>query len=554
MTTVNILAGDLTANREERVVSGLLVPYGEIGNTNLGRFSIPGPGLVTIPADVSVLNANEDHSPLKPRARFLTATDTPGGIVASMRVGKNPEGDALLARAERAKAAGKPLALSVEIADVVLRAGKFVSGMLSGGAFVDRGAFPSAALMAADVGEVEDDETDAGAATTTSHDENTFTDENGVTWTRTADTETTVEDNKTTTTTTVVEETTEPTDESDNPEGETVPEATAPNALTANRAGTSKALTFAGLTTMLGRAKATNDAGLFASIANEQRSADALFAALNDITFDKNATDAGSQIQLPQWLGELWNGRANRRRIIPLINSAPLTSLKIAAWRWLVEPEVGPWDGNKTNVPSNTPTTEGYEVTANRLAGAHDIDRQYRDFDVPGFWEGYFKGMTNSYDRQADEGTLDDLLLAATPVERGTVPTGVAAGMASIVDGALSIVDEGLPSFAVVSKDLYRDILLTRNDDTLAHFNAALGLDEGTISSFTVVPHKNLDAGTVLVGAREAATSHELGGGAPIRVEGLDMVRGGIDVGVFGYYGTVIHSEAALALVTDSTP
>lgn len=552
MTTVNILAGDLTANREERVVSGLLVPYGEIGNTNLGRFEIPGPGLVTIPNDVSVLNANEDHSPLKPRARFLTATDTPGGIVASMRVGKNPEGDALLARAERAKAAGSPLALSVEIADVVLRAGKFVSGVLSGGAFVDRGAFPSAALMAADVGET-DDETDAGAATTVSHDENTFTDENGVTWTRTADTETTVEDNKTTTTTTVVEETTEPEDP-DNTEGETVPEATAPTALTASRAGTSKALTFAGLTQMLGRAKLTNDSGLFASIANEQRTADALFAALNDVKFDATTTDAGGNIQLPQWLGELWNGRANRRRIIPLINSAPLTSLKIAGWRWLVEPEVAPWDGNKTNVHSNTPTTEPYDTTAQRLAGAHDIDRQYRDFDVPGFWEGYFKGMTNSYDKQADNGTLEDLLLSATPVERGAVPAGVAAGMASIVDGALAIVDEGLPSFAVVSKDLYRDILLTRNDDTLAHFNAALGLDEGTIQSFTVVPHKNMAPGTVLVGAKEAATSHELGGGVPIRVEGLDMVRGGVDVGVFGYYGTVIHSEAALALVTDSTP
>ena len=58
-----------------------------------------------------------------------------------------------------------------------------------------------------------------------------------------------------------------------------------------------------------------------------------------------------------------------------------------------------------------------------------------------------------------------------------------------------------------------------------------------------------MTAGKVLVGAKEAATSHELAG-VPIRVEGLDMVRGGVQPGVFGYAATVVHNAAALALVS----
>jgi hypothetical protein len=41
MTDVQIEVGDLFANVEERTISGLLVTYGEVGNTNLGKFEIP---------------------------------------------------------------------------------------------------------------------------------------------------------------------------------------------------------------------------------------------------------------------------------------------------------------------------------------------------------------------------------------------------------------------------------------------------------------------------------------------------------------------------------
>jgi hypothetical protein len=58
---VQIEAGSLYANAEDRIVSGLLLPYGEIGQTNLGRFSIEA-GTVNIPSDPDVVTLNVDHN------------------------------------------------------------------------------------------------------------------------------------------------------------------------------------------------------------------------------------------------------------------------------------------------------------------------------------------------------------------------------------------------------------------------------------------------------------------------------------------------------------
>jgi hypothetical protein len=41
------------------------------------------------------------------------------------------------------------------------------------------------------------------------------------------------------------------------------------------------------------------------------------------------------------------------------------------------------------------------------------------------------------------------------------------------------------------------------------------------------------------MGTRRALEWYELPGAAPIRVEALDVARGGIDSAVFGYWGTL---------------
>lgn len=274
-----------------------------------------------------------------------------------------------------------------------------------------------------------------------------------------------------------------------------------------------------------------------------------LLAALADII-----PDSFADAEQPEYIGELWKGKSFQRRVIPRFGSKPLTARKIKGWRWVTKPEVGPYAGDKTQIPTGTIETEPVEFDAKRIAGGHDIDRAFTDFDNPEFWEAYWSAMTESYARQSDAGVLSDIVAAATPVTRGTVPASVNPGLVSIADGLLSILNEtdSLADTAFIAPDLWRDMLLTREDDRLAYLDAALGVEEGSLTaqSFKIIPESRLDPGTVLVTTKEAATVRELGSGVPIRVEALNVALGGIDAAVFGYYGVNIHNKAGLALVT----
>lgn len=202
-------------------------------------------------------------------------------------------------------------------------------------------------------------------------------------------------------------------------------------------------------------------------------------------------------------------------------------------------------------MPSNPVETEELKIAAERIAGAHDIDRKYRDFNNTEFFRAYFAAMTESYAKKSDLYALQDVIDAATTVTRGTLPAGMPAGLVSIVDGAINILNETdtMPTSAVVALDLWREILLTPKDKTLEYLEAAIGLEKGSIGKFPIAPSSQMKSGEVLVATHDAVTVHELGNGAPIRVEALDIARGGVDEGVFGYYAVNVHDAGGLALV-----
>ena len=145
---------------------------------------------------------------------------------------------------------------------------------------------------------------------------------------------------------------------------------------------------------------------------------------------------------------------------------------------------------------------------------------------------------------------LADVLAGSTKVMADN-PSGltIGAGLSAIIDGASEVITaKALPSFALVAPALWKQIMKTPNDSTLGYLSAALGLQVGQLAQFVIRPSSLIPTGSVLVGAREAATVYELPG-TPIRVEAPDMVKGGLDTGVFGYAGTVIHKATALQLV-----
>lgn len=548
----------LLANHEERTVKGLLMPWGEKSRaSNIGPIMFTRDTLA-IPTDPAIVTANVRHKREDPVGRAVALEDSDAGLVATFSIAKTAEGDQLLADIKD----NKLTRLSAEVKGVMRDAvdkTKAVAGALFGAAFVDEGAFASATLYA-ELADVE-----AHSKT-----EEEYTDDNGVTWRRVYESDTSSEDTdngtKTTTVTTVTEETSEAAaedtteEETMAAEAATTPAATTPAAATAATvpqtlmAGTAAPgdqNTVHQVAHAMAAFARTNDPAHIEALAEKSREAgDLLFAALTDIKATSTGA-AGLAIIQPQWIGDVWKERTYVRKFAPLLGEAPLTSYKVKGFEFTTKAEGGDWAGNKANVPSGAVATEEVSVTADRWAGGHDIAREFRDFDVPEFWTAYFAQMANSYARWSDAKALAAAVAGATEVTAGEVPAGVNAATTLVVDGALAVIatEEATPSFAVAATDVYRSLLLQTKDDLLATLTLGMGLESGDLAGFRIVPSSTIAAGKVLVGAKEAATFYELPG-APIRTEALDMVKGGIDTGFFGYAATVINNSAALALTS----
>lgn len=553
MTTIKALGTLLTANADDRTLTYRLLPYGEAGRTSMGRVTA-SKGVLTLPEDASSLVANMEHDRTRPVARGVALSEEDDGLRATLRVARTTAGNDLLAEAlpDEDGNPGLRTGISVEIDDPVIKDGALLGGRLTGAGFTTTPAFPSAQLVAADT-EPEGTAVEMG-------DEFEM---GGVTYRRVAEGEDAgPEEGQVEINGVVYRADEEPADE-ETPPAEAAEEEDATDTeseddeeeteVTATKAATADAALRASAANGGGRKLLANDSkpqDLFKLLAQVGKTHDQkLTAALVDIT----QSGAIGNTEVPQYVGELWSGKATERRIIPLFNHAPLTSYKVNGWRWLVKPAVGPYTGDKAAVPSNAVSTEPVELAAERIAGAHDIDRKYVDFGDEGFWQSYLAAMTESYAVQSDAAVMTDVLAAATAVPVGGAVTGVPAVWIKIVDGVLAVLQatNAMPSSAVLAFDLYRQFLLTPQEGGLEYLNAALGFENGTVNggNFAVLPHAGVAAGGALVSAREAVTVHELGT-TPIRVEAQNIANGGIDVGLFGYYATNIHDEGGLALVT----
>lgn len=565
-TTITTEGRLLAADAGDRTLRYLLLPYGEMGRTSMGRLTASR-GTVEVPEDLRTVHLDIEHDRTRPVGWATSVEDTDEGMLASFEIARTRAGDDLLEEA----AAGLRTGVSVDTEGTVVRGGRLVAARLVSVGAVVQPAFPSAQLVASDHGDLEDDAMTASEVTVTSERKETVETEDGeftvaehVETTTDVDEETgdetTVTDrevvvadseygtDRVTEHTETTREHTPPgeTEETDGtePEDDTEEEATVPENMTAASAPAGSLASRKTRTPTVGK----GDLFRMLATAHQEGGVSRMTAALSDIV---PANILG--LEQPQYLGELWSGKAYQRRIVPLFNHASLTSYTVQGWRWVTKPEVAAYAGNKTDVPSNAVETEAVNASASRLAGAHDIDRKFRDFNDTEFFSAYFAAMTESYAKQSDTAVFNAVETAAGAATTvGTVPSGVSLGMTMIVDGAIQVLSDtrSAPSFALVHPSLYRDVLLTRSDDALSLLNASLGLEEGTIANFRIVPWPDLNVGQVLVGVSDAVTVHELGT-VPIRVEAVDLTRGGVDAGVFGYYAVTVHNADGLALIDD---
>lgn len=497
MTAPIQLAGSLIASdAEDRILSYLLLPFGEEGRTSVGRVSA-AKGAITIP---ETLIANMEHDGTRPVARSTSVAETDAGIVATFRVLPTNAGNDLLIEAREGVRTG----ISVEIDNPTIRSGALVAGELTGAGFVTRPAFPSAQLVACDCGDDPTDTSDDDAALTVPSSEEPTSE---------ADAE-------------------EVTQEEEKEVMENTNAAAPADLMVASRGGASNEVTVVGPNDVARMVAAYHESG---------RSDSTLLAALSDIT----QTGVFNNLSVPQYIGQLWNERTYQAKYTGLIGHKDLTAMKIVSWKFDNLPVVDDYAGDKASIPSNAVTTSALNETAARLAAGWDVDRIMVDFPNPEFWAAFFAAATDDYSRKIDAKVLTRLKADAVAV------TGAGAGpVAKLIKGARALDGQnvGLPTYAIMGWDLYETYLSTTNNNVAVFLSQALGIDAGSFEGFQIVPTEDAGVlGKVLVGTKASHTLFELPG-SPIRVDALDIARGGVDSALFGYYAIVSHGKGLVSV------
>ena len=499
-------ADDADAEAGGRTVTGLALPYGVPGHSSKGTV-IAEAGSVELPADLKRIKLYRDHSNVagSPVGYCTQATETAEGIEMSFRIGSTPDGDAALADV----AEGIRDALSVEIIEAKLGpGGKLAGGTISAVALVAVPAFADARVAnftaSLHTGPGEDAGEDAGEADA-------------------ADVDNSAENDKQ--------------DNTEDQEIEEMPEKTPPPADAEQKLAASAP---AGLTAA--RVKSPAPSITFSSVVDtllgvrEGRERDSVMtAALADIT-----KSAHPHVSSPDWLGELWSGLAYTREIIPTMTARPLTGRKATGWRWTTRPTVDDYAGDKAEIPTNTPVTEAVELTARRIAGGHDIDRAYFDFNDREFIESYFRAMTESYAMVTDDRAAEFLVTEAAE--------NIGPAQADLLRAAAKarqLVKRGTrteaTTYLVNPDDMFQLLDVTTMDNPA--YLELIGVDPNKFITSDLAP-----AGSVVAYAKPAVEWYELGS-SPIRVEAEHLARGGRDAALFGYWTAFVTNPAGLVTV-----
>ena len=551
---IEIEGGEVLANLEDRTITGLLVPYNEIGRTNVGQFQVEA-GIIQIPADPSVITLNIDHDRFNPVGRGTRVWEESAGIMATLAIANTPEGDAALADARDPN--GKRRRLSGEFRTGI-KAGKATGGNLSGAALVERGAFPSAMVLASDTPDPAEP-TPAPANITR------FTDAAGVEWQRV--TEPTPE----------VEQTNTPIDELPNPEGESEVTATAipatqiPGGTTTPRVNSNPTAreVFASI-------------AAFKSNPSDTAARDVL-AALADIKISGNGSlptgaNGSPSIIQPNWVGQLYQGVEYVREYVTLGKTGTDISVegkkgftlhRRAATTGTTELELATgtadWAGNKAELSGYSGFTQTKQSTRRNFALGNDIAREW--FDLPGgaeYVEAFLRLLIEHYYYWTDAYAAADWIAAAgTAVAPATTDYSdkYPASMGMVIQGILEVKKRkgpskrrDVPTFAILNEVAYTELAYAaggaENLPAFVEFRVSTD-SEGTADRVQLVQGDTgiEDTASVIVGARPAIEFDELPGAGPLQINALDLAHGGIDRAVHGYMQTFRVRDEAVVLV-----
>lgn len=269
---------------------------------------------------------------------------------------------------------------------------------------------------------------------------------------------------------------------------------------------------------------------------------DAVRAALSDVI---PTDDAGTGfIGRETWLGELWKAKRTARPLIDSITRKPLgRTTKVKGWQWETLPQVGDYAGNKTEIPSNKVKTKAIEADVKRLAGGWDVDRIYVDLGDPDMIAALWEGAVEDYATKSEAAVATSLMAGATSLTAtNELPAAlVALGTAAAGQGSAI-------NFVAFGADVWAKFTALTRDQVPWWMTSGDGLNlsttSGNVNGLRLFVDPTMTATSILAGDTRAATFYEAA--PPIRVNAVNLPNGGVDLGLFGYYGVLINDPASL--------
>jgi hypothetical protein len=256
------------------------------------------------------------------------------------------------------------------------------------------------------------------------------------------------------------------------------------------------------------------------------------------------ADDAGTAfINRDDWQGELFTSYDPTRPWVDAWGTPqPLTSIKGKGWRWVDEPDVDEYAGNKTEVPSNDILTESETFTAFRIAAGWDVDRIFEDLADAEFFGPFWEAVMRAYVRKSNAAIRTRTLAAAlAPGDTvGGTETVAAGGVLALLKQVIRdgrAIEGGRINRIFLAEDQFQLLEDVPTDDLpLWLKSAVIGLDiaEGTsdVGPLRIAVDGTLADGQVTGFDNRAAVVREK---APFQVQAINVPNGGIDLGIFSY-------------------
>lgn len=265
--------------------------------------------------------------------------------------------------------------------------------------------------------------------------------------------------------------------------------------------------------------------------------------ALSDVV---PGDDGGEGYLRPDWIGELWQADKTERPLIDALGTpkALKTGTKIKGWKWDTKPEVGPYDGKKTAIPSNKVKTVPAEAPVQRAAGGWDIDRIYLDLGEAGFLEAFWTAAVASYKTLTEAQTLEYVTTEVDVTDLGATDL---LGTLGKLGARFARLGASMDSI-FIAPDLFEEYAALTQAEVPFWLANATGISlknsSATVGDLNVKTLPTLADGDVIAIDQRAADFYEKN--PPVRVNAVDLPKGGIDLGLFGYHGTLISDDRAI--------